>query len=224
MNAPQACLFDLDGVLLDTESLHSQAWSEAARNFGAKLTTKQLMLLKGRRRQDCLEKLIDWIDHPVPIERLRSVHRPISMNLLKEAKPMPGAEKLIEWCFYNNLPMALVTSSSSESVAFKCHPHPWLNKIKVRVLGDDKNLLSGKPSPDPYLLAAQKLGVKTKLCWAIEDSQSGCKSALDAKCKVWLLRENKDVLNTSIISTSTKLIDLIDLNLFLQTLKEVCLK
>ncbi len=88
--------------------------------------------------------------------------------------------------------MALVTSSSTDSFAFKSAPHPWLKMIPTRVLGDEPALKAGKPSPDPFLLAAKKLKVNPNYCWALEDSQAGTKAALAAGCKVWVLIDRKE--------------------------------
>ena len=62
-----------------------------------------------------------------------------------------------------------------------------MSLFSTKVLGDDKLLLKGKPAPDPYLLAAEKLNVDANDCWAVEDSNSGIKSALEAGCRVWIL-------------------------------------
>ena len=188
MHRPEACLFDLDGVLLDTENLHSQAWSKTAEIYGKKLSRKQLILLKGRRRLDCAEQIIKWIDRPIKLEDFVIRHKPISIELITKAKAMSGAKELVNWCFYNNLPMALVTSSTSSSVDFKSRSHSWLKLIKTRVNGDDIALIKGKPAPDPFLLAANKLGVDPKNCWALEDSNSGIQSAIEAGCIVWALK------------------------------------
>jgi len=61
MGLPAACLFDLDGLLLDTEPLHSQAWLEATAGFGLTLAADQLLALRGRRRLDCAEQVRSWI-------------------------------------------------------------------------------------------------------------------------------------------------------------------
>ena len=90
--------------------------------------------------------------------------------------------------------MALVTSSSSESFQIKAAPHQWMNLFSVMVLGDDKFLAKGKPAPDPYLLAAEKLNILPQECWAVEDSISGVSSALEAGCFVFFLKENNDEL------------------------------
>ena len=83
--------------------------------------------------------------------------------------------------------MALVTSSTSEAVAFKCAPHPWLKVIELRVMGDDPELAFGKPAPDPFLLAARRLRVSPGDCWAFEDSPAGAQSASLAGCQVLVL-------------------------------------
>ena len=83
--------------------------------------------------------------------------------------------------------MALVTSSSSEAVAFKAAPHPWLELIQERVYGDDPELIAGKPDPAPFQLAAKRLRLQPKDCWALEDSQAGSQSAHGAGCQVWLV-------------------------------------
>ena len=187
MPLPAACLFDLDGLLLDTEPLHGEAWSEAAATFGTRLSHEQLLKLRGRRRLDCAQQVIKWISGSADTEQLLAVRQPIARRLLLKAKPMPGAEDLVRWCHQQNLSMALVTSSSSASLAFKSAPHPWLELIETRVLGDDEALQDGKPAPDPYLLAADRLGVDPTCCWALEDSLSGTESALKAGCLVWVL-------------------------------------
>ncbi|WP_320674423.1 HAD family phosphatase [Prochlorococcus sp. MIT 1341] len=187
MRPPKACLFDLDGLLLDTESLHGKAWSITAKKFGKKLTKDQLLVLRGRRRVDCALQITKWLDKTINHKEILFIHKPISKSLLSQSKAMPGAISLVEKCFALQVPMALVTSSNEESLQIKTTPHPWLKLIQTRVLGDDPSLKDGKPSPEPYLLAANKLKVNPNECWAMEDSQAGTDSALKAGCKVWVL-------------------------------------
>ena len=67
---PAACLFDLDGLLLDTEPLHGRGWWEAAAHFGTQLSEAQLMQLKGRRRLDCAAQVNAWLAEPVGTDAL----------------------------------------------------------------------------------------------------------------------------------------------------------
>lgn len=189
---PAACLFDLDGLLLDTEPLHAQAWREAAGQFALTLSARDLLHLRGRRRLDCVAMVREWIElrtgRPAPSEdALLAVQQPVARRLMPGAQPMAGARALVESCGAHGVPMAMVTSSTREAVALKCAPHGWLGAIQVRVLGDDPALAAGKPAPDPYLLAAERLGVEASRCWAFEDSLAGSQSALAAGCLVHVL-------------------------------------
>lgn len=191
MHPPAACLFDLDGLLLDTEPLHARAWQEAARHFGRPLTAAELMALRGRRRHDCAEQVRHWIaaagGPELSPEALLAVRQPIAEALLPQAAAMPGAIELVGRCGALGVPMALATSSSRAAVALKAAPHPWLEAITVRVHGDDPELAAGKPAPDVFLLAAARLGVAPCDCWAFEDSPAGARSALAAGCTVLVL-------------------------------------
>ena len=191
---PKAILFDLDGVLIDSEPLHGQAWKETASLFDLNLTYSQLKLLRGKRRIDCANELVELIPNKVKTEEVLRLHKPISRRLILTAQAMPGSESLIKKCHQNNIPMALVTSSSSESLKIKTAHHKWMNLFSIEVLGDDKLLKKGKPAPDPYLLAAEKLNIAPQDCWAVEDSISGVSSALKAGCFVLFLKEKEDEL------------------------------
>lgn len=188
---PAACLFDLDGLLLDTEPLHAQAWQQAAERFGCLLSSEQLLTLRGRRRLDCAAQVIAWIretEHHAPSpEALLAVRQPIAEALLIHAQPTPGAPALVKRCVELAIPMALATSSSRAAVALKTAPHAWLGAIKTRVHGDDPELMAGKPAPDVFLLAAQRLGVDPKQSWAFEDSPAGAQAARAAGCQVFVV-------------------------------------
>jgi pseudouridine 5'-phosphatase len=191
MRRPAACLFDLDGLLLDTEPLHARAWLEATAPFGLALSPGQLLALRGRRRQDCAEQVRQWLAEgglAVPSSAaLLAVRQPIAERLLPSAQPMPGAPSLVTRCRHLGIAAALVTSSSREAVALKARPHPWLAGIVERVYGDDPDLGAGKPAPDPFRLAALRLGVAAEQCWAFEDSPAGAHSAAAAGCRVYVL-------------------------------------
>jgi HAD superfamily hydrolase (TIGR01509 family) len=191
MLRPDACLFDLDGLLLDTEPLHGRAWAQAASHFGARLNDADLLQLRGRRRLDCAEQVRHWISdrclNPPSCEDLLAIRQPIAEALMLQAPAIPGARALLERCAALKIPMALATSSSSTAVAQKSAPHPWLALIKIRVHGDDPELRAGKPAPDVFLLAAQRLGVHANRCWAFEDSPAGAAAAAGAGCRVHVL-------------------------------------
>jgi pseudouridine-5'-monophosphatase len=191
MPRPAACLFDLDGLLLDTEPLHARAWLDATATFRLQLQADQLLALRGRRRLDCVSQVQQWLADAglaVPSSaELLAVRQPIAETLLPTARPMPGAPALVGRCQQLGIATALVTSSSREAVALKAEPHPWLAAIRERVYGDDPDLAAGKPAPDPFRLAALRLGVAAASCWAFEDSPAGAHSAAAAGCQVVVL-------------------------------------
>ena len=188
MPAPAACLFDLDGLLLDTEPLQAKAWRQTAARFGSDLSAERLLQLRGRRRLDCAAQVLAWIGADGGAcgsrEELLALREPIAARLLSQAPAMAGAEHLVRRCHALQLPMALATSSSRQAVDLKVAPHPWLALIEERVHGDDPGLAAGKPAPDVFLLAAERLGVAAAQCWAFEDSPVGAAAAVAAGCHV----------------------------------------
>ena len=196
MASPAACLFDLDGLLLDTEPLHARAWRQASQHFGRDLCEAELLELRGRRRLDCAQQVRAWIreqrGQAPSVQELLEVRQPIAERLLVQAPAIDGAPELLQRCTELAIPMALVTSSARASVALKSAPHPWLEAIVERVHGDEPELRAGKPAPDPFLLAAQRLGVAPERCWAFEDSLAGATAAATAGCQVVVLISSSD--------------------------------
>ena len=191
MNFPEAILFDLDGVLLDTEPLLAKAWVETAKEYNHNLSNDKLLALKGRRRIDCAKKVLTWINKENSIEKLLFTQKLKVDKQLTKAKPFKGAIDLIKFCINTKLPIALVTSSSKDSFKIKSSVNPWLNLFETKILGDDKFISAGKPAPDPYLKALKILGADPKKTWVIEDSYAGSISALKAECN--LLFFSKDI-------------------------------
>jgi len=195
MEFPEAILFDLDGVLLDTEPLLAEAWEETAREYNHYLSNDKLLELKGRRRIDCAKKVLKWINIETSIEELLITQKLKVDKQLTKAKPFKGAIDLIKFCVKTKLPIALVTSSSSESFRIKSSVNPWLNLFKTKVLGDDKFISDGKPSPDPYLRALKILDVEPTKTWVIEDSYAGSVSGLKAACNLMFFSKDIEILN-----------------------------
>ncbi len=195
MEFPEAILFDLDGVLLDTEPLLANAWSETAKEYNHYLSNENLLELKGRRKIDCAKKVLEWIDKENSIDEILITQKVKVDKQMSNAKPFRGAIELIKYCINIKLPIALVTSSSSESFKMKSSANPWLNLFNIKILGDDKFISEGKPSPDPYLRALKVLGVDPNKTWVIEDSYAGSVSGLKAACNLLFFSKDIKILN-----------------------------
>ena len=195
MDFPEAILFDLDGVLLDTEPLLASAWQETLREYNFSLSDEKLKQLKGRRKIDCANMIIQWVNQEISIENLITLQKKKLSNQLYKSKPFKGAIDLINFCLGIKLPIALVTSSSSESFKIKSLHNPWLDLFKIRILGDDKSISNGKPSPDPYLKAIEILKVNPNKSWVVEDSYAGSLAGLKAGCNLYLFSRDIVILN-----------------------------
>ena len=194
MEFPEAILFDLDCVLLDTEPLLANAWSETAKEYNHSLSKDNLLELKGRRRIDCAQKLHKWINKENSIEELLAVQKAKIDQQLTKTKPFKGAIDLLNFCINIKLPIALVTSSS-ESFKIKTSVNTWLNLFPIKILGDDKSVSAGKPSPEPYMKALKLLDVNPNRTWVIEDSYAGSVSGLKAKCNLLFFSKDIEILN-----------------------------
>ena len=95
MEFPEAILFDLDGVLLDTEDLISNAWRETSKKYNYYLSNEKLNVFKGRRKIDCAKMIIEWINKEVSIEELLSIQKIKFGTQITKANPFQGAKDLI---------------------------------------------------------------------------------------------------------------------------------
>ncbi len=184
---PLGCLFDLDGLLLDTEPLHAEAWTRAAAQFGAVLPPPLLLQLRGRNRFDNAATVIAQLGLTQTVEQLLAVQQPLARSLMARSQPMPGARELLVRCQRAGIPTAIATSSSRGAVSWKQSFHPWLEAVAVQVCGDDAEVANGKPAPDLFLVAARRLGIAAHDCWAFEDSPAGAVAARAAGCRVFVL-------------------------------------
>ena len=221
MFKPSAILFDLDGVLLDTEDINSKIWEEVLKKIGLEISKNQINNFRGKTRKDCAEIISKYSDYLKTSKDILNIHKPIFDIYMNEIYAVDFAEKMIDIILNKAIKIALVTSSSEESYKKKVNAQKWLSKIKIKVLGDNPELKNGKPSPEPYLMACKLLNVNPSDCWVVEDSLSGIRSGYDAGCFVFCLDRNKILkkellLNNLIPKDRIKIInDLSDLkNLF----------
>jgi len=179
---PAAVLFDLDGTLIDSEPLWFEAERRLAADYGQSWSAQDAEQLVGWSLWDCATFFQDRIGvdlpQPVIIDRMQS-------HVLAgvEAAPLwrPGAVELLTEVRAAGVPTGLVTMSYRELTDAVVAALPD-GSFQAVVSGDE--VTRGKPHPDPYLLAAERLGVDPLDCVAIEDSVTGATSARDAGCAV----------------------------------------
>ncbi len=174
---------DMDGVILDTEKLYVRFWCEAANFYGYPMEKHHALSIRSMARVFAIEKLKGYFGQDfdyfaVHSKRIELMDKYIEENGI-EAKQ--GADTLLSYLKQNGYKVALATATAPDRAK------SYLERLDLLKYFDEIVCASmvekGKPEPDIYLFAAQKLGLNPCECIALEDSQNGIKSASSAGCK-----------------------------------------
>lgn len=178
---PAAVLFDMDGLLVDTEHVWFEVESELVTSLGGAWGPADQEALVGGPLERTLEHIAATVPGPVSTADLRERLLDGMVRRLRTGPVhwMPGALRLLEETSAAGVPRALV-SSSLRVVVDAVLDAIGRDHLPVTVSGDD--VARTKPHPDPYLLAARTLGVDPAACVALEDSATGATSARAAGC------------------------------------------
>jgi HAD superfamily hydrolase (TIGR01509 family) len=179
---PAALLFDMDGLLVDTEVTWFAVETELMAGLGAPWGKEHQAALVGGPLEKSVRYMLDHADCPdvSPDQLAQELLEGMVRHL--RAGPVrwqPGAERLLAQAAAVGLPCALV-SSSLRPVVDAVLAAIGTEHFAVTVSGDD--VAQTKPNPDPYVLAAALLGVEPVRCVALEDSETGATSAVAAGC------------------------------------------
>ncbi|XP_034474020.1 probable pseudouridine-5'-phosphatase isoform X1 [Drosophila innubila] len=171
------CIFDMDGLLLDTETLYTLATQMVLDPYGLKYTFEVKEKVMGLQTRPVAEFMVHYYDLPMTWEEYAKHQVENTRTLMGDAKLMPGAERLLRHLHAKKVPFALATSSGAEMVELKTTNHRELfDLFNHRVCGSsDKEVKNGKPAPDIFLIAAARFSDKPKPenCLVFEDSPNG---------------------------------------------------
>jgi HAD superfamily hydrolase (TIGR01509 family) len=191
---PRAVLWDMDGTLVDTEPYWIRTEYELAERYGGTWSDAKALDLVGNDLRVSAAYIQEHMGIDLGIDEIVEELLDGVVRKVEEAVPWrPGAVDLVERVRAAGLPCALVTMSYDRFVA------PILAQLppetfRVVVTGD--RVEQGKPHPEPYLTAAAALGLHPADCLAIEDSNTGAKSAEAAGCLVLVVENHVPVLPT----------------------------
>ena len=178
-------IYDLDGLLLDTESLHERVNNEVARRYGKTFNREVKMAIAGRPTLDSAEILVDLLQLPITAEEYLIERNQLLYPLYPTAKALPGTIELTQHLAKHNIPQAIASSSSRHHFEMKTLNHrQWLKIFEMTTLGDDSEIERGKPAPDIFLLAAKRLTANPEQCLVFEDSVAGMQAAIAAGMSV----------------------------------------
>lgn len=215
MNVFEAIIFDMDGVLVDSEPLFLHAINRVVTYEGADPISEEEneQFLIGTTVEETWRRLKELRHLPRPtdayIQRYDTVVRQV---MREELTPQPGVTRLLEECVRRGLPKAVASSSLRSWVHLKLEAIRLQSAFDVVLGGDD--VAQGKPSPDIYRLAAQCLGLPPQKCIAIEDSPVGIAAAVGSGAYTIAVR-TYSTRNLDISSAHTVLDSLEDFDLAL---------
>ncbi len=180
----KAVIFDMDGVLIDTEKHYNAAWCEAARMAGFEnFQREHALMLRSCDARLASEMMKDIFGESFDYYAIREIRRSLVAERLNKygLEKKPGIDEILAFLHERKIKAAVATATPIELTL------QHLEKIGVRDQFDKivsaKQVPNGKPAPDVYLFACEQIGESPSDCIAVEDSPNGIKSAYAAGCK-----------------------------------------
>jgi beta-phosphoglucomutase len=175
----KACLFDLDGVLVDTAIYHFQAWKNLGTKFGCTLTEEQNEQLKGVSRVESLNRILDWANYSATDEQKSAwliEKNDNYLELISNMNPseiLPGVLDFLSQIKQAGYKIALGSASkNAEIILTKTGLLEWFDLII-----DGNKVSKSKPDPEVFLKGASGLGFLPTECIVFEDAQAGVEAA-----------------------------------------------
>ena len=173
----KALIFDMDGVLFDTERLMKEGWMKAGREMGFTITEEQLRQMRGSSRDRSAALFQKWYHGAVDYDKGRQIRGKYAQDYIeKHSVPeKKGLKELLSFLKEEKIPAAVATSTGRSTAS-----HYWdlagiTSFITASVCGDEVAFC--KPEPDIFLKAAQLLQTPPENCLIVEDSINGLKAA-----------------------------------------------
>lgn len=198
INKIKAVIFDMDGVIFDTELVYLKVWSEVFEKYGYKLKKEIYIQVLGTGRENVKRVFLNNYGEDLPIdimykEKDENLDRAVELGVSLKA----GADEILANLKNNNFKIALATSAAKER-ALKQLKQADIEKFFDVIISRD-DVKETKPNPEIFLKAAEKLNVLPSECIVIEDSSAGIRAAFNARMiaihVVDLKEADEDILN-----------------------------
>jgi beta-phosphoglucomutase-like phosphatase (HAD superfamily) len=177
---PRAVIFDMDGLMLDTERLALRAWDQALRALGVHCDPHIARQMIGRNARDSRALVLAHHGADFPVDAVMRASTAV-YDAIVAAEGIPvkaGLYRLLDWLESERLPRAVATSTRRERALAKLERSALLHRFDAIVGGDE--VARGKPQPDIFLAAAARLRFEPSDCLVLEDSEPGVRAALAA--------------------------------------------
>ncbi|HTX76503.1 MAG TPA: HAD family phosphatase [Terracidiphilus sp.] len=173
----RAYLFDCDGTIVDSMPLHYIAWKTSLAEWNCVYEEKLFYAWGGRPIREIISLLNEMQGLSMPVDVVATRKEALYFELLPQLKPIPEVLEHID-LQYGRIPMAVVSGSRRNSVVGSLRATNLLDKFDTLVCAEDYQ--RGKPAPDGFLLAAERLGVPPSECLVFEDTELGIQAATAA--------------------------------------------
>ncbi|XP_063909557.1 pseudouridine-5'-phosphatase-like [Zophobas morio] len=184
-------IFDLDGLIIESESIYATVIGEIAAKFGKEYTRDIRLKIMGTPEPVTASTAIKELQLPYTVDQFLEEYLTKAKELLQHPKLMPGAKELIEHLHKHNVPIAVATSSAQDVLDVKIQDHLDLISLFHHVVcgSTDPEVKHGKPAPDIFLVCASRFPDKPHPdeCLVLEDAPNGAKGAVAAGMQVILV-------------------------------------
>jgi HAD superfamily hydrolase (TIGR01509 family) len=175
----RAIVFDMDGLMVDSEPLAKKAWRTFLESHGHTLDAETSSAMLGLRLMDCSRMVKERFDLPLSVEQIAQQRSQWFLDALQgNLQPLPGLLELLRAIDERGLPRAVATSSPKFYAPVALREIGAAEGFAAIITGD--MVANGKPAPDIYLAAAEALQLPPSACLALEDSPNGVRAAKSA--------------------------------------------
>jgi beta-phosphoglucomutase len=175
MDSAIGAIFDMDGVLVDSAAAHFQSWQRLAQECGGKVTEEEFNRTFGQQNRDIIPMLFGQVSD-ARLNQLADRKEQIYRDLVRGEPPIvPGAVELVRDLHDAGVRLAVGSSGPRENIELILDAMGVRGRIHVVVSGDD--VTRGKPDPQVFTMAADRLNVPASRCVVIEDAPAGVEAA-----------------------------------------------
>lgn len=218
----KAVIWDMDGVIADTAPYHFKAWQEVFQKRDVNFTEEDFRRNFGQRNDTIIRNVLGEGLSPSEIDAIADEKEiDFRQRVSQHIKPLPGAIKLLKSLGKHGFKIALASSAPIENIRLVTQGLGINNYFYSIVSGWD--VTEGKPNPQVFLLAAQKLGVKPKNCIVIEDAVAGITAAKRAGMRCLAItntRPKTSLVEADLIVDTLEAVRVSDLEQLLNPLRE----